>query len=144
MGARIQSAAGVCLLLFGVASSFFFLHIFLRVGFPQLQDGAKGVVYAWLFTISVPLPLTTGVALFWGIRSWRPFVGWWLLAMAVLALGSLLWFLPPYQGWPFTFIVGSAVCVLPPILCSLFLLLWTKSRSTNTGRHNHPLDDDQS
>jgi hypothetical protein len=106
--------------------SVFFLRIFLRVGFPQLQDGAKGVVYAWVLTISIPLPLTTGVALLWGIRSWRPFVGWWFLVAAVLALGSLVWFLPSYQGWPFTLVVGSAVCVFPPILCSLFLLLWKK------------------
>jgi hypothetical protein len=97
----------------------------LRVGFPQLQWGAKGVAYAWVLTISILLPLTTGLALLWRIRSWRLFVGWWLLTTALLALGSFVSFLP-YQDGPLTLVVGSAVCVLPSILCSLFLLLRIK------------------
>lgn len=126
MGTRTRTAAGVFLLLCGVAALLFFLRVFLRVGLPQANESAKGVVYIWVLTISIPLPLTTAVALFWGIRSWRPFVGWWLLAAGVLALASLLWFLPDYQGWPLSFVVCSAICVVPPILCGLFLLLRTK------------------
>jgi hypothetical protein len=126
MGKRTRTATGVVLLLLGVTSFVFFLRVFLRVGLPQAQEGAKGAVYAWVLTISIPLPITTGVALLWGTRSWRPFVGCWLLAAGALALGSLLWFLPAYQGWPLSFVVGSAICGLPPILSGLFLLLRTK------------------
>jgi hypothetical protein len=126
MGARSRAVAGVFFVFVGVAASIFFLRVFLRVGFPRLQEGGKGVVYLWMLTLTIPLPITAGVALLLGIRSWRRFFGWWLLAAGMLALPSLLWFLPPYQGWPQTFVIGSAVCVLPPIMCSLFLLLRTK------------------
>jgi len=67
------------------------------------------------------LPITTGVALLWGTRSWRPFVGRWLLIAGVLALGSLLWLLRAYQGWPLTIVVGFVVCGLPPLLCAMLL-----------------------
>jgi hypothetical protein len=119
-------AAGVFLVLVGVTASVFFLRLFLRVGFPQPADGAKGALYLWILTISIPLPVTAGIGLISGLQSWRLFLGCWLLAAGILALPSLLWFLPPYQGWPLSFVVGLAVCVLPPILCSLFLLLRTK------------------
>jgi hypothetical protein len=143
MRPRVRSVAGVFLVLIGVTTLAFILRTFLRVGIPGLQEGAKGVVYAWLLTTGAALPLTTGVALLRDIRSWRPFVGWWLFAAAVLAFGSLFWFLPPYRGWPFTLVVGVAVCVLPPISGSLYLLLWTK-QATSTGRHDHPSGDDSS
>src|SRR5205823_1684134 len=106
MWTRIRMPVGVIILVFGLSSFVFFVLVFSRVGLPQAQETAKATVYAWVLTISIPLPITTGVALLRGTRSWRPFVGWWLLVAGVLALGSLLWFLPAYQGWPLSFVVG--------------------------------------
>jgi hypothetical protein len=133
MGARTRTLIGLFLVLFGATASAFFLRVFLRAGFPQPQDGIKGVLYAWVLTLSIALPVTAGVALIRGSRSWSMFLGCWLLAAGVLAFGSLLWFLPAYQGWPLSLVVGSAVCVLPPIGCSLYLLLWTKRQGRPVG-----------
>jgi hypothetical protein len=124
MTARTRTVTGLLLVLLAVIASAFFLHLFPRVGFPQIQDGAKGVMYLWLLTLTIALPVTAGVPLLWGSPSWRRFAGWWLLAAGLLAFGSLLWFLPPYQGWPQSLVVGSATCVLPPIALSAFLLIW--------------------
>jgi hypothetical protein len=124
------------LLLVAVLASAFFLSVFLRVGFPRLEDGAKGVVYLWVLALSIALPSTAGVALCRGGGSWRRFTGWWLLAAGLLAFGSLLWFLPAYQGWPLSLAVGSAVCVLPPVGGSAFLLLGAKRASRSVGHYS--------
>jgi hypothetical protein len=134
MGTRTRRAAGVFLVLFGVASFALFLRVFLFVGLPRVEEGAKGAAYAWVLTLSIPLPLTVGVALLRGLRSWRAFVGWWLLAAGALAVGTLLWFLPAYQGWPLSFVVGTALCGLPPILCGLALLRRAGRQVIKTGQ----------
>jgi hypothetical protein len=127
---------GMLLILVAVLALAFFLWVFLRVGLPRLEDGAKGVVYLWGFTLSMPLPLTFGIAVCRGSGSWRRFAAWWFLAAGVLAFGSLLWFLPPYQGWPFSLVVGSAICVLPPLAGSAFFLLWSKRASCSIGHQS--------
>jgi hypothetical protein len=119
---RPRTWIGLAFVVHSVIASVFFLSVFLRVGFPQWQDGAKGVIYLWAVIIIILLPLTTGIALIAGMRTWLPFIGRWLLAISVFALGSLFWFLPPYQGWPLTLGVGFVVCVLPPMACGLYLL----------------------
>src|SRR5262249_8165803 len=110
---------GTCLAL--ILRAWFF------VGLPQ--GPMADVVHGWAFTITVALPMTTGFALLRPARSWRPFVGWWLLVVGVLALGSMLWAFPLYQGWPQSLGVGSAVCVLPSIASGLFLLLRVRQAS---------------
>jgi hypothetical protein len=106
-----------------MASLVFFVRLFWHIGVHHaLGPPAKRVVYAWVLTISIPLPLTAGVALLRVIRSWRPFVGCWLVAAGALAARSLTWFLPDYTWWPLSLVVGFIVCALPPILCGLWLL----------------------
>jgi hypothetical protein len=125
----------VFLILVAVFASAFLLRVFLRVGFPRLEDGVKGVLYLWVLTLSIALPFTGGLALC-GRGSWRRFTGWWLLAVGLLAFGSLLWFLPAYQGWPLSLVVGSALCVLPQIGGSAFLLLWAKRANRSVAQSN--------
>jgi hypothetical protein len=101
----------------------FFLSVFWRVGLWQALNGAKGAFYAWALTGSVLLPVTIGIALMTGIRSWRPFVGWWLIFAAHLVVVSFFWFAPVYRIWPDLF-VCEAVVVPPLIVCGLVLVLW--------------------
>jgi hypothetical protein len=136
MRARTRTLTGMLLIVVAVLASALFLAVFLRVGFPRLEDGAKGVVYLWVLTLSIALPLTAGVALCRGSWSLIWFTGWWLLVVALLAFASLLWFLPPYQGWPLSLVVGSAVCVLPPLAGSAFLLLWGKRASRSVEHYS--------
>jgi hypothetical protein len=129
MPLRPRTATGVLLCLVGLTALTLFLRgfwraglpLYWRAGVPQLDLG--GAIYAWAFLVTVPLPITTGVAILWRIRSWRPFVGCGLLAAGVLALATMRWVFPLYQGGPEAILVGSAACGLPLILAGLFLLL---------------------
>jgi hypothetical protein len=122
MGVRARRCAGTLLCLVGLSSFVFFLRVFWRIGLSQALEGAKGAVYAWVLTVSILLPITVGIALIRRARSWRPFVGWWLVYTGILVLGSLLFFVPGYRLWP-DLIVCGAVFGLPPMVCGLLLLM---------------------
>ena len=122
MGVRARRCAGTLLCLFGVSTFIFFLRVFWRVGLWQAFQGAKGAGYTWVLTVSILLPVTVGIALLVGTRSWRPFVGWWLVFTGHLVLWSLLWFVHGYRIWP-DLIVCGVVAGPPPIVCGLVLLL---------------------
>jgi hypothetical protein len=118
-----RTAAGVGLLIFGVIFLALILSALVRSGL--LEYSTKAVIYAWALTITVLFPITTGAAILGGIGSWRRFFGSWLLAMGVLALGSL-YPLRPYKDGPLAILIGSVLCVLPLFLSGLFLLLRAK------------------
>jgi hypothetical protein len=123
MGVRVRRCAGTLLSLFGVSSFIFFLRVIWRVGLWQAFQGANGAAYTWALTVSMLLPGTVGIALLVGARSWRPFVGCWLVSAGLLVLGSLLWFVHGYRIWP-DLVVCGVVAGAPPIMCGLVLLLW--------------------
>lgn len=142
MGVRARRYAGVLLCLIGVSSFFFFLRVFWRIGLWQALEGPKGAIYTWLLTVSGILPLTVGIALMLGRRSWRPFVGWWLVSAGFLVLGSLLWFVPEYRIWP-DLIVCGAVAGPPPIVCGLVLILRSSGRKAVPVSDEHTTEEQQ-
>jgi hypothetical protein len=120
---RDRKAAGVGLLILGVLFLVLILSALVRAGLPEYS--MKAIIYAWALTITALFPITTGTAILGGVRSWRRFFGSWLLALGVLALGSL-YPLCPYKDGPLAILIGSVLCVLPLFLSGLFLLLRAK------------------
>jgi hypothetical protein len=122
MGSLARKCIGTTLCLVGLGFLVVFLRVFWRVGLWEALDGAKGGVYCWVLTGTILLPFTVGVALLWEVRSWRPFVGWWLVYLGVLVFGSLLFFVRDYRIWPDIIVCGS-IFGLPPIVCGVLLLV---------------------
>jgi hypothetical protein len=74
--------------------------------------------------MAVPLPVSLGLNLAWGLAPWRLFAGWWLIACSVLYLVGIVWVAPNYRvelaslvlvGAPFLALLsaGSLLLLIP-------------------------------
>jgi hypothetical protein len=118
--------AGCVAVLFGIACLSLTARVFVRVGLPE---GVKAVVYLWILTLAVPLPVSFGVNLVGGLVPWRLFAGWWLIACGVVYLMGILWIMPDYRVD-----LASLVAVVAPGLALLSggsLLLLLRQRQTD-------------
>src|SRR5262245_46495478 len=110
MRRTLRVTAGIVAMLFGTACLVMAVRIFLRTGPPE---GAKAAAYLWLLPLVIPLPMSLGVNLLWGVVKWRVFTGWWLVAVGLLYLGGIFWILPDYQvTLPSLLLVTSPAAVL--------------------------------
>jgi hypothetical protein len=66
------------------------------VGWPA---GFKACAYLWVFTLTVPLPISLGVNMVWRPLRWRSFIGWWLIALAAILEVSVLLAAPDLKAY---------------------------------------------
>jgi hypothetical protein len=92
----MTKTAAMLAIVVGVCFALLLSRTLWRVGLP-LPYGMKAVVYLWIATLTVALPISLGVALLRPRLCWSSFAGSWLLAGGIIFACSLLPVLPQYE-----------------------------------------------